>query len=74
VDERDRPVACDAIDSSVALSCPRCAHPVLATIGSDRRGGSPERPARCRKCRFEFWIEADRRTIQTIRIYGRSAG
>jgi len=72
VDERDRPVPCDAIDSSVALSCPRCAHPMLATVGSDQHGGSVERAARCRKCRFECWIETDPRTMRTIRLYARS--
>ena len=72
VDERDRPVPRDAIDSSVAFSCPRCAHPMLATLGADQHGGSPERPARCRKCRFECWIEVDRLTPQTIRLFTRS--
>jgi hypothetical protein len=73
VDERDRPVSCDAIDSSVAFCCPRCAHPIVATVGADQHGGSPERPARCRKCRFECWIEADRQTLR-IRLYTRSVG
>jgi len=59
VDERGRPVPCDASGKNVAFSCPRCAHPMLATAGRNQRGSSPEKPALCRKCRFACWVEVD---------------
>ena len=69
VDERNKNVPCDAYGGSVALVCPRCGHPVLANARKNQRGSSPSKPARCRKCGFECWIEADR---FTLRLYARS--
>lgn len=57
VDERGRPVPCDAVGHAVAFACPRCAHPMLAMARRHQPGSSPDRPAVCRKCRFETWIE-----------------
>jgi hypothetical protein len=69
VDERDRPVPCDTFGNNVAFACPRCGHPMLAIAREHQRGSSPDNPARCRKCKYECWVEADR---VRVRIFSRT--
>jgi len=69
VDARGRPVPFDASGGSVAFSCPRCSHPVLASTGAGQRGSSPDQPATCPKCRFDCWVEAH---ADALHLYSRS--
>jgi hypothetical protein len=71
VDERGRAVPCDAFGSTVAFSCPRCAHPILAVMRPRQRGSAPDNPARCRRCTFECWVEPH---ADAVRVYARSIG
>jgi hypothetical protein len=64
VDERGRPVKCDAFGNSIAFACPRCTHPMLAITRPKQRGSSPQKPALCRKCRYACWVEAGRDTLK----------
>jgi hypothetical protein len=69
LDERGRPVPCDAHGHNVAFVCPRCSHPMLAIARRHQRGSGPDNPATCRKCAFECWIEAH---ADGLRLYRRT--
>ena len=61
VDERGDPVLCDAYGNNVALRCKGCGHPMLAIIipEQNKRGSTPDNPAKCRHCGYCCWISAD---------------
>ncbi len=59
VDENGQDVPCDAFGNNVALSCPKCGHPVLAIMREHQRGSAPSNLAACRKKDWKGWLIVD---------------
>ena len=59
VDANAREIACDAFGNNVALKCPRCGHPILATARDNQRGSSAANAAVCRSCDLQAWLSVD---------------
>jgi transposase-like protein len=57
VDKNGNAVLCDAFGNNVALTCPKCKHPLLVTVIPNGRGSDKEHRAKCEGCSFEVWVE-----------------
>lgn len=59
VDEKEKEIPCDAFGNNVALSCPRCGHPMLAILRENQRGAHQQNPTICRGCHLQAWLSPD---------------
>ena len=61
-----KPILADAYGNNVAFQCSECNGPILATMMPNQRGTSFDKPAVCRSCNAEFWIEVDANQTRLI--------
>ena len=66
INSKETPVAADAYGNNVAFQCTHCNGPVLATMLSNQRGTSSEKPAVCRQCAASYWIEISSEKSQLV--------
>ena len=66
INSKETPVAADAYGNNVAFQCIQCSGPVLATMMSNQRGTSPEKPAVCRLCAANYWIQINSEKAQLL--------
>lgn len=56
----------DAHGNNVAFACPSCGHPVLAIAREHQRGSSSTKPATCRGCGQDLFIEPRENTKKVV--------
>jgi len=56
-DSDGQAVMCDPYGNNAAFNCPKCSHPMLATIRPNGRGSDKEHRVACKRCGLEAWVE-----------------